>query len=73
MKTAEFQIEASLQGQPVLFDFMGPGDGLDLLQSIGIYLTRIRERKDTGELSNRLDKAAAQRSVSPNLERVARL
>ena len=52
---------------------MGPGDGLDLLQSIGIYLTRIRERKDTGELSNRLDKAAAQRSVSPNLERVARL
>jgi hypothetical protein len=42
VKTAKFRIEESLEGQPVLFDFMGPGDVLDLLQSVEIYLTRVR-------------------------------
>ncbi len=59
VKTAKFQIEGKQEGKPVLFDFMGPGDVLDLLQSVGIYLTRIRERKDTGELDDLFDKAAA--------------
>src|ERR1700756_1562434 len=31
---AVFEIKADLQNQPVLFDFMGPGDALDLLMSI---------------------------------------
>jgi hypothetical protein len=52
MKTAEFQIEESLEGQPVLFHFMKPGDILDLLQSVGIYLTRVRERIKAGELDS---------------------
>jgi len=47
---AEFQIDGSLEGRQVLFDFMGPGDVLDLLQSVEIYLTRIRERHSAGEL-----------------------
>jgi hypothetical protein len=38
---AEFEISAALQHQPVLFQFMGPGDVLDLLMSVGIYLCRI--------------------------------
>ena len=38
---AEFEIVATLEGQPVLFDFIGPADVLDLLMSVGIYLTRI--------------------------------
>jgi hypothetical protein len=38
---AEFEITANLQGQPVLFDFMGPGDVLDLLMSVGLYLIRM--------------------------------
>jgi hypothetical protein len=41
---AEFEIVAGLQGKPVLFEFMGPGDVLDPLQSVEVYLTRIRER-----------------------------
>jgi hypothetical protein len=36
-----FEINPMLQGQKVLFDFMGPGDVLDLLMSIGVYLTRM--------------------------------
>jgi hypothetical protein len=36
-----FEISANLQGQPVLYDFMGPGDVLDLLMSIGLYLVRM--------------------------------
>lgn len=51
---AEFEIEAGLHGKPVLFDFMGPGDVLDLLQSVDVYLTRIRERHAAGELSRLL-------------------
>jgi hypothetical protein len=51
---AEFEIVASLHGKPVLFDFMGPGDVLDLLQSVEVYLTRIRERHAAGELSGLL-------------------
>jgi hypothetical protein len=30
----EFEITSDLQGKPVLFDFMGPGNVLDLLMSI---------------------------------------
>ena len=44
VKIAEFEISESLNGKPVLFDFMGPGDVLDLLQSIEIYLTWICPR-----------------------------
>jgi hypothetical protein len=36
----------------LLFDFMGPGDVLDVLQSVEVYLTRIRERRQSGELSD---------------------
>jgi hypothetical protein len=36
-----FEITPSLQNQPVLFDFMGPGDILDLLMSVGLYLVRM--------------------------------
>jgi hypothetical protein len=41
VKNAEFEIVETLKGKPVLFDFMGPGDVLDLLMSVEIYLTRI--------------------------------
>lgn len=54
VKSAEFAIEPKLEGRPVLFDFMGPGDVLDLLQSVGIYLTRIRERHQAGDLNSLL-------------------
>jgi hypothetical protein len=53
---AEFEIipslsgKPALQGKPVLFDFMGPGDVLDLLQSVESYFTRIRDRHIAGEL-----------------------
>jgi hypothetical protein len=38
---AEFEITPNLQKQPVLFDFMAPGDILDLLMSVGLYLIRM--------------------------------
>jgi hypothetical protein len=50
IKTRMFQIRPTLKGQSMLFDFMGPGDFLDLLQSVEVYLTRIRERRASGEL-----------------------
>jgi hypothetical protein len=34
------KIYALLENEPVLFDFMGPGDILDLLMSVGIYQIR---------------------------------
>lgn len=37
----EFEIVAGLNGQPVLFSYMGPGDVLDLLMSVGLYLIRM--------------------------------
>jgi hypothetical protein len=40
-KKSEFEITAILSGHPVLFDFMGPGDVLDLLMSVGLYLMRL--------------------------------
>jgi hypothetical protein len=49
---AEFTILESMHGQLVLFDFMGAGDVLDLLQSVGVYLTRIRERAAASELAD---------------------
>jgi hypothetical protein len=36
-----FEITPALNGQPVLFDFMGAGDVLDLLCSVGLHLDRI--------------------------------
>jgi hypothetical protein len=36
----EFEITANLQDQPVLFDFMGLGDILDLFMSVSHYLER---------------------------------
>lgn len=54
IKGAEFEIDGTLEGCPVLFDFMGPGDVLDLLQSVEVYLTRIRERHAAGELDGLL-------------------
>lgn len=38
---AEFEITPNLEGQPVLCDFMAPGDVLDLLMSVGLYLIRM--------------------------------
>lgn len=39
-KKTEFEISASLEKAPVLFDFMGPGDVLDVLQSAALHLIR---------------------------------
>ena len=36
-----FEITAALNGQLVLFDFMGAGDVLDLLHSVGAHLQRM--------------------------------
>jgi hypothetical protein len=36
-----FEITAELDGHAVLFDFMAPGDVLDLLISVGTYLTSL--------------------------------
>ena len=40
-KYKEFEVTAALEGQPVLFDFMEPGDILVLLQRISVRLIRI--------------------------------
>jgi hypothetical protein len=56
---AEFEIVVGLQGKPVLFEFMGPGDVLDLLQSVEVYLTGIKERHAASELSGLLKAVAA--------------
>ncbi len=42
--TDSFEITAELDGQPVLFDFMAPGDVLDLLISVGTHLTSVERR-----------------------------
>src|ERR1700722_12748915 len=55
VKTTEFEITSDLDGQPVLFDYMRAGDALDLLMSIEAYLTRIRERRQSGELHDLVD------------------
>lgn len=49
VKTSEFEIKPDTKG-PLFFDFMGPGDVLDILQSVEVYFTRIRERRKSGEL-----------------------
>lgn len=36
-----FEITPALHGKPVLFDFMGPGDVIELFQSISWYLLRM--------------------------------
>lgn len=36
-----FEITPKLNGQPILFDFFGPGDVLDILMSVGMYLIRM--------------------------------
>jgi hypothetical protein len=61
VKTAEFAIHGNLEGEHILFDFMDAGDVLDLLMSVEIYLTRIRELKLT-ELKELLSTAAAARA-----------
>lgn len=38
---SEFQVTPELSGMPVLFEFMGPGDVLDLIMSVGGYLIRM--------------------------------
>jgi hypothetical protein len=38
---AEFRITSELSGIPVLFEFMGSGDVLDLIMSVGEYLMRM--------------------------------
>jgi hypothetical protein len=40
-KSAIFEITPALDGQGVLFDFLGPGDVLELLGSVGVYLKRM--------------------------------
>jgi hypothetical protein len=40
-KKTVFEIIPALDGQPVLFDYLGPGDVLDILISVGIYLIRM--------------------------------
>jgi hypothetical protein len=40
-KKTVFEITDSLQGQPVLFDYIAAGDVLDLLLSVGKYLIRM--------------------------------
>lgn len=41
---SDFEIVLGLEGSKVLFDFMGPGDVLDLLLSIAVRFMRLRER-----------------------------
>ena len=38
---AVFEITTAVQGQSVLFDYMGAGDVLDVLMSVGLYLIRM--------------------------------
>jgi hypothetical protein len=38
-----FEVTPSLDDQPVLFDYMGSGDVLDLLMSVEIYLCRVAD------------------------------
>lgn len=40
-KKTLFEITPALDGQPVLFDYLGAGDALDILMSVGIYLVRM--------------------------------
>jgi len=40
-KKTVFEISPMLNGKPVLFDYMGAGDVLDVLASVGIYLIRM--------------------------------
>lgn len=40
-KLTEFEIEETLHGQDLLFDFMGPGDVLDVVASASWHLTRL--------------------------------
>lgn len=54
VKATIFEITAQLNGKIVLFDFMGPADILDLLMSVEVYLTRIRERHATRDLDSLL-------------------
>lgn len=39
--TTHFEIVEGLRGKPVLFDFMGPADTLDVLSAVGVYLWRM--------------------------------
>lgn len=50
---AEFEITPNLQDQPVLFDFMAPGDILDLLMSVSDYLVRMGNGEGARALKER--------------------
>ena len=39
--TTKFEIVEGMHRQPVLFDFMGPADILDVLSAVGVYLWRM--------------------------------
>jgi hypothetical protein len=43
--SAPFEITPELEGTAVLFDFMGPGDVLDLLISVSTYLCEFNDSK----------------------------
>lgn len=43
--SAPFEITPELEGTAVLFDFMGPGDVLDLLISVSTYLSEFNDSK----------------------------
>lgn len=54
VKATVFEITPQLNGSQALFDFIGAADVLDVLASVEIYLTRIRERHAAGELDSLL-------------------
>jgi hypothetical protein len=58
IKNAVFEIKPDLDGRPVLFEFMGAADVLDLLMSIESYLTYIRRLVKLGELDSLLQAIA---------------
>ncbi|WP_284948030.1 hypothetical protein [Acidisoma cladoniae] len=41
----EFEVTADLSG-PLLFEFMGPGDVIDLLKSVELYLLKLSRQSD---------------------------
>lgn len=41
-----FEISPDLNNQTILFDYMGPGDIIDLFQSVGVYLWRMGNGED---------------------------
>jgi len=68
IKATVFEVKREHHGEPVLFEFIGAADVIDLLQSIECYLTRITELKP-GELDSLLAWgacASARRAYGPS-------